>query len=60
MREMELLRALEKRLTDTVGSDKRNYEISQARTRTIAAMLYARGSSIPIAMYGLRAVRKSS
>jgi OOP family OmpA-OmpF porin len=40
---------------DTVGSDKRNYEISLARTRTIAAMLYARGSSIPIAMYGLGA-----
>jgi OOP family OmpA-OmpF porin len=40
---------------DATGSDKRNYEISQARARTIAAMLYARGSSMPIAMYGLGA-----
>ena len=38
---------------DSVGSEKRNYEISQARTRTVAAMLYARGSSIPITMYGM-------
>jgi OOP family OmpA-OmpF porin len=38
---------------DATGNDQRNYEISQARARTIAAMLYARGSSIPIAMYGL-------
>ncbi|MDR2788895.1 MAG: OmpA family protein [Candidatus Accumulibacter sp.] len=40
---------------DATGNDKRNYEISQARARTIAAMLYARGSSMPIAMYGLGA-----
>jgi OOP family OmpA-OmpF porin len=40
---------------DATGNDKRNYEISQARARTIAAMLYARGSSIPIAVYGLGA-----
>jgi OOP family OmpA-OmpF porin len=40
---------------DATGSAQRNYEISQARARTIAAMLYARGSSIPVAMYGLGA-----
>ena len=38
---------------DATGLETRNYEISQARTRTVAAMLYARGSSIPIAMYGM-------
>ena len=38
---------------DTTGGEKRNYEISQARTRTVAALLYARGSSMPIAMYGM-------
>ena len=38
---------------DHVGSEKRNYEISQDRTRTVAAMLYAKGASIPIAMYGM-------
>ncbi|MDR1709346.1 MAG: OmpA family protein [Candidatus Accumulibacter sp.] len=38
---------------DATGNEKRNYEISQARARTIAALLYARGSSIPIAMYGM-------
>ena len=38
---------------DQVGSEKRNYEISQDRTRTVAAMLYAKGASIPIAMYGM-------
>jgi outer membrane protein OmpA-like peptidoglycan-associated protein len=40
---------------DATGSDQRNYEISQARARTIAAMLYTRGSSIPVALYGLGA-----
>ncbi|MDR2574706.1 MAG: OmpA family protein [Desulfovibrio sp.] len=40
---------------DSTGTDKRNYEISQARTRTVAAMLYARGSAMPIAMYGMGA-----
>ena len=40
---------------DSTGLEKRNYEISQARTRTVAAMLYAKGSSIPIAMYGMGA-----
>jgi OOP family OmpA-OmpF porin len=38
---------------DATGLDRRNYEISQDRTRAVAAMLYARGSSIPIAMYGM-------
>lgn len=38
---------------DQMGLEKRNYEISQARTRTVAAMLYAKGASIPIAMYGM-------
>ena len=38
---------------DTVGNDKRNYEISSERTRTVASMLYAKGSSIPVAMYGM-------
>lgn len=40
---------------DATGTEKRNYEISQARARTVAAMLYARGSSMPIAMYGMGA-----
>ena len=38
---------------DTVGSEKRNYEISQDRARTVAAMLYARGSSMPVSIYGM-------
>ncbi|MCL2789997.1 MAG: OmpA family protein [Desulfobulbus sp.] len=38
---------------DAIGLERRNYEISQERARTVAAMLYARGSSIPIAMYGM-------
>ncbi|MCC8194369.1 MAG: OmpA family protein [Deltaproteobacteria bacterium] len=38
---------------DTLGNERRNYEISQARARTVAAMLYARGSSMPVAMYGM-------
>lgn len=40
---------------DSVGSAKRNYEISQARTKTLAAMLYARGSMVPVLSYGLGA-----
>jgi outer membrane protein OmpA-like peptidoglycan-associated protein len=40
---------------DLVGSEKRNYELSQARARTLAAMLYARGSSLPVTMYGMGA-----
>ncbi|SBV95416.1 putative OmpA/MotB [uncultured delta proteobacterium] len=38
---------------DTVGNDRRNYEISQARARTVAAMLYGKGSSMPVATYGM-------
>ncbi len=38
---------------DTIGSEKRNYEISLARSKTIAAMLYAKGTSIPISLYGM-------
>lgn len=40
---------------DSTGQDKRNYEISQARAGTIAAMLYARGSSMPMSIYGMGA-----
>ncbi len=40
---------------DALGSDKRNYEISLERAKTIAALLYARGSSIPISTYGFGA-----
>ncbi|MDR2604567.1 MAG: hypothetical protein LBC55_04335 [Desulfovibrio sp.] len=40
---------------DAVGSVARNYEISQARAKVIAAMLYARGSGMPLALYGLGA-----
>ena len=38
---------------DAVGDDRRNYEISQSRARTVASMLYARGSSMPVAIYGM-------
>ena len=38
---------------DRVGSIQRNYDISQARTRTLAALLYARSSTIQISMYGM-------
>ncbi|MDR0355963.1 MAG: hypothetical protein LBJ64_09580 [Deltaproteobacteria bacterium] len=38
---------------DAVGGDRRNYELSQERTKTLASMLYSRGSSIPITNYGL-------
>lgn len=37
---------------DATGSDTRNFELSQARTKTVAAKLYAKGSSIPIYSYG--------
>ena len=40
---------------DSSGSQKHNYELSQARAKTLAAMLYARGSSIPISTYGMGA-----
>ncbi|MDR1298363.1 MAG: hypothetical protein LBO05_13570 [Deltaproteobacteria bacterium] len=38
---------------DATGSDRRNFELSEQRTKTLAAMLYARGSSMPISNYGL-------
>lgn len=40
---------------DKVGSDKSNYEISQARATTIASMLYAQGASIPLSLYAMGA-----
>jgi OOP family OmpA-OmpF porin len=40
---------------DSVGDDKRNYEISQSRARTVAGMLYAKGSGMPVAIYGMGA-----
>ena len=40
---------------DGVGNERRNYEISQSRTRIVAAMLYAKGSSMPISIYGMGA-----
>jgi outer membrane protein OmpA-like peptidoglycan-associated protein len=40
---------------DPTGTDKRNYELSQARARTIAAMLYNRESSMPVYAYGMGA-----
>ena len=40
---------------DSVGSEKRNYEISQARAKTVAAQLYARGVNIPVSLYGMGA-----
>lgn len=42
---------------DAQGSEKRNYELSLARTRTLAAMLYFRGSSLQVSMYGLGAAQ---
>ncbi|MDR3203833.1 MAG: OmpA family protein [Deltaproteobacteria bacterium] len=38
---------------DSVGQDRVNFELSEKRTKTVAAMLYGRGSSIPIVSYGL-------
>ncbi len=38
---------------DATGSEKSNYEISQARAKTVAARLYAKGSNILISIYGL-------
>ena len=39
--------------TDLTGQEKRNYELSQARTRTLAALLYERGSAIALSTFGL-------
>ncbi|MDR2401233.1 MAG: hypothetical protein LBD73_06240 [Deferribacteraceae bacterium] len=38
---------------DLTGTEIRNYAISQARAQVLAAKLYAKGSSIPISMYGM-------
>lgn len=40
---------------DTSGSAKLNYELSKARAGTLAAMLYMRGSSMPVSLYGMGA-----
>ena len=40
---------------DATGHERRNYEISQERATSIAAMLYSLGSSMPIAIYGMGA-----
>jgi outer membrane protein OmpA-like peptidoglycan-associated protein len=40
---------------DSLGHEKRNYELSQERAKTLAAMLYARGASIPLTIYGMGA-----
>ncbi len=41
--------------TDSSGSKRRNYELSQARSKTVAAFLYAKGSKIPVTLYGMGA-----
>ncbi len=41
--------------TDSVGQEKRNYELSQERGKTLAAMLYTKGASIPLTIYGMGA-----
>ncbi|MDR2825855.1 MAG: OmpA family protein [Deltaproteobacteria bacterium] len=41
--------------TDSTGTDRRNYELSQARARAIAAMLYNRESTMPVFTYGIGA-----
>ncbi len=40
---------------DPSGSQKHNYELSQSRAKTLAAMLYAQDSRIPISTYGMGA-----
>jgi OOP family OmpA-OmpF porin len=40
---------------DTLGNDQRNYELSQARAKLMAAMLYGKGSSMPVSLYGMGA-----
>jgi len=39
--------------TDLSGQAKHNYELSQARARTLAALLYERGSTIALSTFGL-------
>jgi OOP family OmpA-OmpF porin len=41
--------------TDSLGQERRNYELSQERANALAAMLYARGASIPLTTYGMGA-----
>ncbi len=41
--------------TDSVGTEKRNYELSQERAKVLAAMLHVRGSKLPVSIYGLGA-----
>jgi OOP family OmpA-OmpF porin len=38
---------------DSTGQDRRNFELSEKRAKTVAALLYAKGSSMPIVNYGL-------
>jgi hypothetical protein len=38
---------------DAIGTPKRNYEVSQARAKTLASMLYAKGSGLPVSTYGM-------
>jgi OOP family OmpA-OmpF porin len=38
---------------DAIGQARRNYELSMERSHTVAALLYAKGSFMPIRNYGL-------
>ncbi len=40
---------------DTSGTARRNYEISRSRAVTLAALLYAKGSGMPVSLYGMGA-----
>ena len=40
---------------DAIGSDRRNYEISQSRARMIASRLFVRQTNIPTVIYGIGA-----
>ncbi len=40
---------------DPTGTEKRNYELSEARATTLASMLYSRGVAMPITTYGFGA-----
>ncbi|MDL2207270.1 OmpA family protein [Desulfovibrio sp. OttesenSCG-928-M16] len=41
--------------TDSLGNPKRNYELSQSRANNLAAMLYAKGSTMSVTSYGMGA-----
>jgi outer membrane protein OmpA-like peptidoglycan-associated protein len=45
---------------DTIGNDERNYDISRARARLLAAMLYAKGSRMTVTLYGMGAEQKAN